>query len=79
MEIKVLGTGCKNCKKLLNNVEKSVEELNIKVDILYVTDYIEIANTGLLRTPGLMINDKIVSSGKVITVNEIKMLINKAI
>ena len=79
MEIKVLGTGCKNCKKLLNNVEKSVEELNIKVDILYVTDYIAIANTELLRTPGLMINDKIVSSGKVITVNEIKMLINKAI
>ncbi|MDD2259168.1 MAG: thioredoxin family protein [Bacilli bacterium] len=75
MEIKVLGSGCKNCKKLLENVNQSLEELNLKANVLYITDYIEIANTGLLRTPGLMINGKIVSSGKVLSVNEIKQLI----
>ena len=75
MEIKVLGSGCKNCKKLQENVNQSLEELNLKANVLYITDYIEIANTGLLRTPGLMINGKIVSSGKVLSVNEIKQLI----
>lgn len=77
MEIKVLGTGCKNCKKLLDNVNKCVEELNVEANVIYVTDLLEIAKTGLLRTPGLMINEKIVSFGKVLNVDELKSLIKK--
>lgn len=75
LEIKVLGTGCKNCKKLLANVVLSVEELGLKANILYVTDLLEIAKTGLLKTPGLMIDGKIVSSGKVLSINDIKAII----
>ena len=75
MEIKVLGSGCANCKKLLENVQVSVKELDVTAEIKYVTDYIEIVNTGLLRTPGLIINNKIVSSGRVPNVEEVKNLI----
>ncbi|MCR3907132.1 MAG: thioredoxin family protein [Tenericutes bacterium] len=78
MEIKVLGSGCSNCKKLLQTVKDSVQELGVEANIIYVTDMIEIANTGLLRTPGLIINDKIVSYGKVPSSDEVKTMIQNA-
>jgi small redox-active disulfide protein 2 len=74
MEIKVLGSGCANCKRLLEHVEQAVEELNLKATITYVTDLVEIAKSGLMRTPGLIIDGKIVSSGKVLSINEIEAL-----
>lgn len=74
MEIKVLGSGCANCKRLLEHVEKAVEELNLTATITYVTDLVEIAKSGLMRTPGLIIDGKIVSSGKVLSINEIEAL-----
>lgn len=75
MNISVIGSGCANCKKLLQNTEDAVKELNVEAKIIYVTDMMEIAKTGILRTPGLMIDGKIVSSGKVCTVEEVKKLI----
>ena len=75
MIIKVLGSGCKNCKKLLENVKESVKELNIEAEVLYITDMMEIANSGLMRTPGLIFDNKIVSSGKVPSTDEIKQMI----
>lgn len=75
MIIKVLGSGCKNCKKLLENVKESVKELKILAEIEYITDMMEIANSGLMRTPGLIINDKIVSYGRVPDIDEIKNFI----
>lgn len=77
MEIKVLGSGCSSCKKLLAHVKEAVEELNIQASIDYVTDFIEIAKTGILRTPGFMINGRIVSYGRVLLVDEIKAMIRK--
>jgi small redox-active disulfide protein 2 len=79
MIIKVLGSGCKNCKKLLENVTISVKELNVKAEIEYITDMMEIAGYGLLRTPGLIINEKIVSYGKVPNVEEVKVMIQEFI
>ncbi|HOW37880.1 MAG TPA: thioredoxin family protein [Bacillota bacterium] len=78
MVIKVFGSGCPNCKRLLENVQISVKELDISAEIMYVTDYIQIVNAGLLRTPGLMINDKIVSYGRVPSVEEVKKLIQNS-
>ncbi|MDD5293113.1 MAG: thioredoxin family protein [Candidatus Izemoplasmatales bacterium] len=75
MEIKVLGSGCANCKKLHDNVQAACQELALKADIIYVTDFLEIAKTGLMRTPGLMIDGKIVSAGRVLQVDEAKHLI----
>ena len=78
MEIKVLGSGCANCKKLLENVEVACKELSLDANILYVADYMEIVKTGLMRTPGLMINGKIVSYGRVPSSDEVKKLIEAA-
>jgi len=76
MEIKVLGGGCNNCKNLLKNAEDAVKELEIEANILYITDMIEITNSGLLRTPGLIIDGQIMSSGRVPNKNEIKEMIS---
>jgi len=77
MVIKVLGAGCKNCKKLLSNVEKAVQDMGLtNVDIEYITDLEEIAKTGLLRTPGLMFNKKIVSSGRVPNTKEVREMLD---
>jgi small redox-active disulfide protein 2 len=78
MEIKVLGSGCANCKRLYQFTLQAVSDLAIDAEVLYVTDMHAIADSGLMRTPGLIIDGKIVSYGRVSTVDEIKNLINKA-
>jgi small redox-active disulfide protein 2 len=75
MEIKVVGSGCANCKRLLQMVERSVAELDVKADIHYVTDIMAIAASKIMRTPGLIINKKIVSYGRVPSLEEIKQFI----
>ncbi|MFO7969339.1 MAG: thioredoxin family protein [Candidatus Izemoplasmatales bacterium] len=77
MEIKVMGSGCKNCKKLLRNVEEAAKELQVKAEIKYITDMMEIADSGLMKTPGLIIDKKIVSAGKVLTKEEAMKIISK--
>ncbi len=78
MVIKVLGSGCSNCRRLLENTKSAVAELGIEADIRYITDIIEIANAGLLRTPGLIINEKMISYGRVPEISEIKTMIKTA-
>lgn len=75
MEIKVVGSGCANCKNLLKRTQDAVLELKMTADILYVTDMQDIMATGIMQTPGLMINGKVKSTGRVPSVKEIKELI----
>ena len=77
MQIKVLGTGCRKCKALLAATEEAVKSSGVQADIEYVRDMMQIAETGLLSTPGLMIDNKIVSSGKVLEAEAIAELIEK--
>ena len=77
MKIKVLGTGCRKCKALLAATEEAVKSSGVQAEIEYVTDMMQIADAGLLSTPGLMINSKIVSSGKVLEAQAIAELIEK--
>jgi len=65
--IKVYGTGCARCKNLEQLCYDAVAEMNINADIIKVTDISEIVKTGIMMTPGLEINGKIVSSGKIPT------------
>ncbi len=65
LSIKVLGPGCPNCKKLEQEARKAVNNLAIEAEITHVTDYQQITEYGVLRTPGLVINEKVVSSGKI--------------
>ena len=71
MIIKVLGSGCNNCKKLLENVQAAVSEHKLEATVEYVTDFAKIAASGLMRTPGLIVDDKIVSAGRVLSKNEV--------
>ena len=75
MEIKVLGSGCANCKKLHENVSRAVSEMGLQADVLYITDLKEIAKSGLLRTPGLIVDNVSISYGRVLTTEETKRLI----
>lgn len=77
MEIKILGTGCSNCKTLEKGVGIAVEELGIQANIEKIEDIQKIMGYGIMRTPGLVINDKVVLSGRVPSVKELKELIDK--
>lgn len=77
MEIKVLGTGCANCKLLESNVRKAVEELGIDDLVSKEEDIVKIMGYGILRTPGLVIDEKVVLSGKIPSVAELKELIQE--
>ncbi|MBW6480707.1 MAG: thioredoxin family protein [Bacteroidales bacterium] len=67
MEIIVFGSGCKKCEDLVNNCQEIVNDKKIVATVRKVTDINEMINHGVLFTPALMINDKIVISGKVPT------------
>jgi small redox-active disulfide protein 2 len=75
MEIKVLGTGCAKCKTLEKQTLQAVEELGLKAEIIKIEDIVEIMNFGVMTTPALAINGKIVVKGKVPSVAEIKELL----
>lgn len=77
MQIKVLGIGCRKCKALLAATEEAVKSTGVQAEIEYVTDMMQIAETGLLSTPGLIIDNQIVSSGKVLEPQAIVELIEK--
>jgi len=65
MIIKILGSGCPNCKKLEMNAREAVKQLGLGVDFVKVTDFKDIAKYGIMRTPGLVFDEKVVSFGKV--------------
>jgi small redox-active disulfide protein 2 len=65
--IKVYGSGCSNCKKLEQMCYNALQELQIDASVEKVTDLQEIMKTGILSTPGLEINGKMISSGKLPT------------
>lgn len=75
--VKVLGSGCKKCKALEENTKKALEELNMEVEVEHVTDMQEILGYGVMSTPALVINEKVVSTGKVLKANEAKEIIEK--
>lgn len=77
MKFKVLGGGCKNCEVLTENLKSALTSLNIDGDIEKVTDFVQIANYGIMSTPALVVNEKVVSYGKVLKVDEIEKLIKK--
>ncbi len=78
MIIQVVGTGCKSCKRLLKNVESAKKALDIDIDIKYVTEMDAIMETGVVHTPGLVIDGKIVSSGQVLSQDDIIKIIKKS-
>lgn len=77
MKIEILGVGCLKCKQLTANVEAAVKELNIQAEIAKVTDIDKITEYGVMMTPALAFDGIVVSSGKVLSKDEIKKIIAK--
>jgi len=71
MNIKILGSGCRKCQALTHNVETAANDAGIDVCIEKLTDITDIARYGVMSTPGLVVNDKVVSTGKVLSVTQI--------
>ncbi|MBK9124831.1 MAG: thioredoxin family protein [Chloroflexi bacterium] len=65
LSIKVLGSGCPNCQRLEQEVRASLEGSGIDFEVTKVTDYSDIASYGILRTPGLVINETVLSVGRI--------------
>jgi len=72
MIIKVLGSGCTNCKKLEENTKKAVDELGIEATIEKVTDFKQIMAYGVMKTPALVVDEKVKIMGRVPSAEEIK-------
>ncbi|RKD91314.1 thioredoxin family protein [Mangrovibacterium diazotrophicum] len=77
MEIKVLGTGCKKCKTLEEITKQAVIEVGIDAKVVKVEDMLEIMKLGVLTTPALVIDGKVVLKGRVPSIMEVKELITK--
>jgi small redox-active disulfide protein 2 len=78
MQIKVLGTGCANCKKTKAVAAEAVAELDIDAQIIEVTDIADIMGYGVMTTPGIVIDEKVVGSGGVPTKEQMKQLLQGA-
>lgn len=77
MEIKVLGTGCTKCKKLEQLMREVTAELGINANIEKVEDIYKIMEYGVMRTPGLVVDGKVVLAGKLPKSSELKELLSK--
>ena len=75
MIIKILGVGCPKCKKLEENVRQVTSKLQGDITIKKVTDLNQIMNYGVMLTPALVIDEEVVSVGKVLSADDIKKLI----
>ncbi|HPW98351.1 MAG TPA: thioredoxin family protein [Flavobacterium sp.] len=77
MNIKILGTGCPKCKTLERLTTEVVTENSFDAEISKVEDIVQIMNYGVMGTPGLVVNEKVLISGRVPSKDEIKKLIEK--
>ena len=76
-KIAILGPGCANCKKLEANTREALASLGMEAEVVKITDMNEIAEFGLVRTPALSVDGKLVSNGKVLEANKIASLLQK--
>ncbi|OGA07285.1 MAG: glutaredoxin [Betaproteobacteria bacterium RIFCSPLOWO2_02_FULL_65_20] len=78
LAIKILGPGCANCRKLEEIARQAAAALKVESEITKVTDMQQIIDYGVLRTPGLVINEKLVSSGRIPTPGNVVEWIKEA-
>ncbi|QMS84637.1 thioredoxin family protein [Candidatus Xianfuyuplasma coldseepsis] len=77
MNIKILGSGCPNCKRLEQHVREALVKLDLSAEVEKVTDYKDMMVYNIMSTPGLVIDEKLVSSGRVLKVQEVMELLQK--
>jgi small redox-active disulfide protein 2 len=79
LSIKILGSGCANCKKLELLTRQAVEGLSIDAEVIKVTDYADIMAYNIMSTPGLVINEKLVCGGRIPSLAEITSYLTNAL
>ena len=77
MEIKVLGTGCAGCRTLYETVTQGIAELGISAAIVKEEDIAEILSYGIMTLPGLVVDGRVVSAGRKLSLAEVKELLNR--
>lgn len=75
--IKVLGAGCKSCHEQYENVKKAAEELGLGIEVEYITDMEKVMAYGVMSMPAIVVNEKVVSMGKVLKTAEVIKLLGK--
>ncbi len=78
LEVKVLGSGCPNCKRLEAETRAVLEELGVEFELSKVTEYAEIMAYGVMQTPALVVNNEVVSAGRIPRRSQIKEWLQKA-
>ena len=76
MIIKILGSGCANCVRLEANTKQALATLGLQATVEKVTDYGDIASYGVMKTPGLVVDEKVLVSGRVPDAKEIATLLS---
>lgn len=79
LTVKVLGSGCANCKKLEAIARKVIGGLGVEAEVIKVTEYDEIMKYPILSTPGLVVNEKLVSAGRIPSETEITTWLKDAL
>lgn len=77
LNVKVLGSGCANCKRLEQTVRRVADARGIPIELEKVTDYAEIMKWNILATPGLVVNDKLVAAGRILKDDEVARLLTQ--
>lgn len=77
MNIKVIGAGCDKCNQLYENTKSALDELGLNADIERIEDLIEMVKLGVMSSPSLMVDGKLVISGRVVSKENIIKLLNK--
>lgn len=75
MVVKILGSGCRNCVILKENTEAALKEMSMEAEVVKVTEFQDIMAYGVMSTPALVIDEKVVSFGKVLKPKEIQKII----
>ena len=76
MHVKILGSGCANCVNLEKATRRAVDELGLDATFEKVTDYADIAAYDIMRTPGLVVDEQVLLSGRVPTAGQVKDLLS---
>ena len=75
--IKVLGAGCKSCHELYENAKEAVKAMGLSVEVEYITDMQKVMEYGVMSMPALVVNEKVVSIGKVLKADDVEKLLHK--
>ena len=77
MSIKVLGSDCKFCHELYENTKEAVKNIGLSVEVEYVTDLEQVMGYGVMSMPGLVVDEKVASTGKVLKTADVEKLLHK--